>query len=266
MTHSLDYLAEKLRESKALAENTRRNLQILTELRDSAVHFYYDNSEFEKRLHEIGAAAVTNFHASVRAWFKQEPSASSAYFMPLAFVSPKSVSATNLTSEERRVLKFISAQMASAEEEPGSPYAVAVNLELRFIRSKGETATPVRVSNDPDALPVYLSEEDILERWPWTYAQLTTECRKRYSDFKEDKKYHDLRKQLASKSAYGHERLLHPGNPKSSRKMFFNPNILQELDKHYMRQQPQPVAVPVSQRTPLANGARNRHSATPPAV
>lgn len=214
-------------------------MQILTELRDSAVHFYYDNIQFEKRLHEIGAAAVTNFYAAVRAWFKQEPSTSSAYFMPLAFVSPKSVSATNLASEEKRVLRFISAQMASAEEDPGSPYAVAVNLELRFVRSKGDSATPVRVSNDPDALPVYLSEEDILERWPWTYDELTAQCRRLYSDFKADNKYHELRKGLASKPAYAHLRLLNPKNPAGGRKMFFNPNILQELDKHYERRKGQ---------------------------
>jgi hypothetical protein len=258
MTHSLDYLAEKLRENRVLAENVCRNLQILTELRDSAVHFYYDNSEFEKRLHEIGAAAVTNFYAALRAWFKHEPLPSTAYFMPLAFVSPKSLSATNLTSEEKRVLKFISAQMASAEEDPGSPYAVAVNLELRFVRSKSEAATPVRVSNDPDALPVRLSEEDVLARWPWTYDELTSQCRKRYSDFKADHKYHELRKALASKPAYAHLRLLNPKNPAGARKMFFNPNILQELDKHYQRRETQQSALSVasarSESAPLTAG------------
>jgi hypothetical protein len=250
MTHSLDYLAERLRENKNLAENVCRNLQVLTELRDSAVHFYYDNSEFEKRLHEIGAAAVTNFYAAVRAWFKQNPSTSSTYFMPLAFVSPKSVSATNLTSEEKRVLKFMSAQIASAEEDPGSPYAVAVNLELRFVRSKGETATPVRVSNDPDALPVYLSEEDILERWPWTYDELTAQCRKRYTDFKADNRYHELRKGLAARPAFAHLRLLNPKNPAGGRKLFFNPNILQEIDKHYQRSEAQHLAASTLQNRP----------------
>jgi hypothetical protein len=107
----------------------------------------------------------------------------------------------------------------------------------------------VRVTNDADALPVYLSEQDILERWPWTYDQLTAQCRTRYSDFKADKKYHDIRKQLASKAAYAHERLLHPGNPASSRKVFFNPNILQELDKHYSRNEPQRASAAIPGRS-----------------
>jgi hypothetical protein len=239
MTHSWDYLAEKLRQEKGLAENVCRNLEILGELRDSAVHFYYDSGEFEKRLHEIGAAAVTNFYAAARDWFSQNLRQLSLYFMPLAFVTPQSVSAAPLTSEEKRVLRFISSQVASGEQESGSPYAVAVNLELRFVRSKVDTATPVRVTNDPDALPVYLSEQDILERWPWTYDQLTAQCRRRYSNFKADKRYHEVRKRLASKPAYAHERLLDPRNPSGSKKVFFSPTILQELDKHYSRNQPE---------------------------
>jgi hypothetical protein len=235
MTHSLEFLADKLRQSKALPENAYLNLKILTELRDTAVHFYRDNSEFEKRLHEIGAAAVTNFYAAARDWFAGGLPAMRGYFMPLAFVTPQAVSGTSLTLEEKRILKYISSQIASAGEDAGSPYAVAVNLELRFVRSKSQAATPVRVSTDPDALPVYLTEEDIRQRWPWTYKALTIQCRGRYSDFKENRKYHDLRKQLEFKPAYAHERLLDPDNPTSTKKVFYSSNILQEFDKHYTR-------------------------------
>ncbi len=110
------------------------------------------------------------------------------------------------------------------------------------MRSKSQAATPVRVSTDPDALPVYLTEEDIRQRWPWTYDELTIQCRSRYSDFKENKKYHDLRKQLASKPAYAHERLLDPGKPTSTKKVFYSSTILQEFDKHYTRKTAAAVA------------------------
>ena len=54
MTHSIGYLADKLHQNRALAESAYRNLQILTELRDSAVHFYYTDAQvFEKRIHEM---------------------------------------------------------------------------------------------------------------------------------------------------------------------------------------------------------------------
>jgi hypothetical protein len=48
-------------------------------------------------------------------------------------------------------------------------------------------------------------------------------------------KYHDLRKQLANDPRFGHVRQLDPGNPRTSKMTFFNPNILTEFDKHYTK-------------------------------
>jgi len=41
MTHSLSYLAAKLSEWSLLDKNVLGNLEILEEIRDSAVHFYH---------------------------------------------------------------------------------------------------------------------------------------------------------------------------------------------------------------------------------
>jgi hypothetical protein len=64
---------------------------------------------------------------------------------------------------------------------------------------------------------------------------LTKECRKRYADFKAVQKYHDLRKRMLKDKRFGEIRFLDPGNARSAKKPFFNPNILQELDKHYKK-------------------------------
>lgn len=89
--------------------------------------------------------------------------------------------------------------------------------------------------NNPNAPEVRLTEEQVREKYPWDYDRLTAECRKRYSDFKLVQKFHDLRKSLAADARFGHVRHLDPGNPKSSQKPFFNPNIIAEFDKHYTR-------------------------------
>jgi len=52
MTHSLDYLAEKLTKQRQLDENARRNLEALSELRDTAVHFYHRSPELNERVQE----------------------------------------------------------------------------------------------------------------------------------------------------------------------------------------------------------------------
>jgi hypothetical protein len=50
-----------------------------------------------------------------------------------------------------------------------------------------------------------------------------------------DRKYHECRKKLAGNQRFCHVRELDPGNPKSAKKPFFNPNILAEFDKGYTK-------------------------------
>ena len=110
-----------------------------------------------------------------------------------------------------------------------------MNVEIKFTRSKAKDALGVQITNNPNAPEVRLTEDLIREKYPWDYERLTGECEKRYSDFKLVQKYHDLRKKMVSDNRFGHVRELDPGNPKSQRKQFFNPNILAEFDKHYAK-------------------------------
>lgn len=233
-THGLDYLSKQLFQSRALHENAWKNLQILSEMRNSAVHFYHGNPDFAERLQEIGAAAVKNFHAACTDWFRVNLSRYNLYLMPLAFVSSSgTAAAVVLHAGEKRFLKYVSG--LQQDDHPDSPYSVAVNVELRFVKSKAKDALAVKVTTDPNALPVRLTEEQIRDRYPWDYWQLTRHCRERYSDFKIDKNYHRVRKGLESDSRYTHIRLLDPGNPHSAKKVFYTSGILVMFDKYYKR-------------------------------
>ena len=154
--------------------------------------------------------------------------------MPLAFVTARSPRTMVINPEEKRILKYIT-DMASVDQQPESPYAVAVDVQFRFVKSNVQGAAAVRATSDPSALPVYLTEEDIRRNWPLTYDELTARCRTRYSDFKVDKKYHQIRKQFASNATYAHLRLLDTNNPDGVKKQFYSPTLLQELDKHYTK-------------------------------
>jgi len=120
-------------------------------------------------------------------------------------------------------------------EEHKSPYMVTVNVELKFVRSKSATAAPVRITNDPDAPAVRLTEEQIREKYPWDYQILTQKCREIYKEFKTNIDYHKLRKKYDSDSRFVYVRKLDPENPKTPIKRFYNPAILKELDKIYSR-------------------------------
>lgn len=232
-THSLDFLAKKLVETKTLDPNAWANLQALLELRDSSIHFYNRAGAFSVRLQEIGMASLKNFVAASKAWFQSDLSEFNFYLMPLSFVAlPQQAEAIILNSEEKKFLSFVQS-LEAASTTTTSPFAVTVNIDIKFTRSKAVDALGVQITNNPNAPEVRLTEEQIRDRYPWDYERLTDECRKRYAQFKLDDKYHAIRKQLLKDKRFGAVRFLDPGNPKSAKKPLFSPNILNELDKHY---------------------------------
>ena len=234
-THSLDYLAKKLVETKAFDGNAWANIQALLEMRDSSIHFYNRAGAFPVRLQEIGTASLKNFVTAAKSWFGRDLSEFNFYLMPLSFVAlPQQTEAVVLNHEEKKFLAFIES-LESAKDDAASPYSVTVNIDIKFTRSKAQGILGVQVTNNPNAPQVRLTEEQIRDRNPWDYDRLTEECRKRYADFKVAKKYHDLRKRLLRDKRCGEIRYLDPGNTKSSKKPFFNPNILREFDKHFTK-------------------------------
>lgn len=233
-THGIEFLAKRLVQQKRLDQKVWNNIEILLEIRDSSVHFYNKSPAFALRLYEVGAASVKNFVAVLDDWFKRDLSDFNLYLLPLSFGGTPSKSDALLNAEEQKFLSYL-AGLQPKNTDPTSRFSVAVSVEVKFVRSKSREAIPVVITRDRKATAIQLTEEQIREKYPWDYNRLTAECKKRYSDFKIVDEYHDLRKELLGNPKFGTIRYLDPGNPKSSKKAFFDPNILVELDRHYVR-------------------------------
>ena len=235
LTQDLFYLAKKLVERKYLTQNTLKNIEILLEIRDSSIHFYNTSSEFTNKLQTIGAASIQNFASLAQEWFGCDLSEFDFHLMPLSFVAlPTQTEALVFNKEEQNFLDFLNQQETQADETD-SQYAVTINFEVKLKRSKSKDALGVFVTTDPDATPVRVTEEQVLDQYPWDYGKLTEKCRSRYSNFKQNKKYHAIRKSLQEEkeNILCKTRYVDPGNPKSTKKLFYKPEILTEFDKHY---------------------------------
>jgi len=214
----------------------RTNIELLTEIRDNSIHFFNKDFELSKRVLEIGTASVRNYVTLSRKWFGADLSGYNMFIMPMAFAGNLPLAEViPLNGQERQLLDYIRAARSETTEDPASDYSVALEVDVRFKRTSGESFADVRVTRDPDAAPVRLEEEDILERYPWDYQILTTRLSKRYSDFLQNSDYHDLRRALESEGAYCRERLLDPGKPRGLKKRFYSPNIVRGFDRHYTR-------------------------------
>jgi len=216
-----------------LGPHIRANLDALIAIRDSAAHYVNASPLLAKQVLEIASATIKNFVILSRTWFDRDLSDYLSLILPLSFIDGvKDIESVVVTAGEDRLIKYLQG-LALTESDIDSPYAVAIKVEVKLERSKLATASKVQVTNDPDAVKVVLSEQDVKVRYPWDYKALGDKCAARYSDFKRDAKFHTLRKPLVGDARYSHSRFLDPGNPKSGRKDFYSPAILEVLDQHY---------------------------------
>jgi hypothetical protein len=236
---AFDRLVNEYKDSLDAA--VRTNLDALVEIRDNSVHFLNsDDLVLNQAIHEIGTATIKNYVALVRQWFAVDLSKYRVLLMPIAFLSsPQRAEGLPLNAEERHFLKYLESLRPDGTDEVTNDFNVALSIDVRVRRTKDSSGVPMTFSNAPNAIPVRLEEEDIRERYPWDYDVLTAQLSKRYTNFKANQRYHEVRQTVEVDQRYCRERLLDPGNPRSARKRFYNPNILKVFDSNYERAKPQ---------------------------
>lgn len=235
MTLTIGQAIAKLEKSDPLPAEVRDNLFGLIEIRDNAVHYVNPSLELQKRVLEIGSAALRNYLELSKQWFEIDLSHLSLYLLPIGFINTTSKTTAVVTDpDEKKLLTFLNTLVAGQGQ--GADFHVALEVDIKLTRATATSRAPMSVvvdSSDPAAMKVQLSEEDIRQRFPWTYADLRKHLAKRYADFKVNTKFHRIRRPLMTNTGLVHERLLDPKNPKSGKKDFYNANIVREFDPHY---------------------------------
>lgn len=243
ITFGATYLAGKLLEdvNSGFGRNCNDNLKGLLEIRDNAAHFINKDLNFGRRVLEFGTASLQNYLRLITIWFSFDLSRFNFFLMPLSFYhgfeSVVAVSVAKYSDQESRLLSYLNSLDAepSGEDADDDVDAITMRIKTSFMRGKGEDALAFRWTDDKNAPTISVAEEDILKNYTLDYKRLTGQLRRRYSDFLENNDYHKLRKSLESEKKYCIERLLDPGNPRSSKKRFYNSNILTEFDKIYTK-------------------------------
>jgi hypothetical protein len=221
----------------SIDDHAIENISLLMEIRDNAIHFLNVGRDLHKRVQEVGAAALRNFAFAAKSWFDCDLSEYQFALMPVAFETPAGVIQTIFGEDTKgaagKVAKLLGDQERKYPFEASKPYNVGVEVELKFVRKPDANALPVILSpNDPNAIAVTLTEEDVLKNYPWDYGELCKALR-RIPGFKENGFFHKVRRPLENDPRYCRERQLNPRNKRSSKQRFYNPNIVAEIVKHY---------------------------------
>ncbi len=237
LSHGLGKVISELenRSGVKLAPAIKGNLEALTEVRDSAVHFVVASPQLAKQVLEVGTAAVRNFVELARLWFHHDMSGRHFFLMPIGFADASSGgSAVILSNDESKLISFL-AQMASNVDASDGPFNIALDVNLSFKRTQPAGALAIAISNDPSAPEMRLTDDDFKKIYKWTYDNLLKALKKRYSDFKSNAKFSGIKRPLMADPKFVRARFLDPDNPKSGKKDFYSPAILGEFDKHYTR-------------------------------
>jgi hypothetical protein len=229
------------------------NLIALTEIRDNSIHFVNDDLLLSLKIQELGSASLQNYLHLVSSWYGDVLSVYNFYLMPLSFFRDfNEAPGISLNSSEKKVLEYIrkTEETYDGMEDVGE-YNLTLRIEVKFQKVKSTSGLPVQISNNPNATAVFLSEDDFTDKYPWDYDILSTRLSMRYSNFKMNARYHELRKQLEQDKRFAYERLLNPKNQNGGKKTFYSPNIQREFDKHYSKVNSQSIAADKSINTAL---------------
>lgn len=187
------------------------NIEALTEIRDNSIHFINDDYLLSTKIQEIGTASLQNYLHLVKDWFGDVLSRYNFYLMPLSFFRDfDSAPGVSLNTNEKKLLKYIKSVEEAYDNTQVGNYNLALKIDVKFQKVKSTSGVPIQITNDPNAPSFRLSEEDVMEKYPWDYQILTTRLKKRYSNFKENNLYHDQRKVLALNEKLCHSRLYNP--------------------------------------------------------
>ena len=210
------------------------NIEALTEIRDNSIHFINDDYLLSTKIQEIGTASLQNYLHLVKDWFGDVLTRYNFYLMPLSFFRDfDTAPGVSLNTNEKKLLKYIKSVEEAYDNASVSNYNLSLKIDVKFQKAKSTSGVPIQITNNPDAPAFRLSEEDVMEKYPWDYRVLTTRLKRRYTNFKENNIYHEQRKSISSNENLCHSRLYNPAKKNSKTKKFYNPNMLKEFDKLY---------------------------------
>jgi hypothetical protein len=215
------------------------NIRAIAEIRNAAVHFVNADEKLRERVWQLGTGSLRNFMRAGQDWFGVDLSEHRLFMMPLAFVQPEEVEAVPLKERAKEIASLTAFLDALEKRHAGigadQPFVMGLKLEFKLAASRQVDAPAVRLTTDPKALAIRLSEEELKARFPLTYETLVERLQERYSDFKVNKAFHNRRKRLEGDPKLTHERKLDPFNKNSAKKRFYAPGMVDRFDAFYTK-------------------------------
>ena len=232
-THSIDYLIKEMMKQGRIEKPICDNLRVLDEFRNASVHFYINSREIAYRLQEVGMATVLNFSTLLQMWFKKTLSDLDLPLMPLSIANEPKVFQHDKTKEESKFLKFMEQQGVGGQNDTGK-FSVSVNIRVKLSRVPSNEDVSVRITNDPTAAPVSLTDDQMLQKFPYSHAMLVAELKRKYpGKFIQNAEFYRYKRRIEQNPSMCTTRYLDPKKKSGTGMKWYSTAALQEFDKYY---------------------------------
>ncbi len=212
-----------------VTQNVRTNVELLSNIRNDVAHIGSLSPELEQRIGELGTASVHNFVQLLKKWF-DEP-VDNLYMLPVGFLGTAVGVPTSSDQRQRDLLKRLTD--ISAASDPEDPHPLALHVHTNISPARGGGATIGRTS-DPNAPAFRLTDDQILDLYSTSHAEIVDACRDRYINFIQNSRFNHLMKSVKRDADCAFERPHNLKNKKGSGTFLFNKEaVLKRLDGHY---------------------------------
>jgi hypothetical protein len=222
-----------------ISKTLRENIEILVEYRDNAVHFLNESPALGKKIQEIGTASLKSYVTMVSSWFNFDLSRYNFFLMPISFFHSFEIESFSINSKDvqvKNLLNYIHQKELLYEVNDLKDHNISLSLETKFVKSQNSNGLNVKYSNDPELLINFDAEKAFENKYQLRYKEeLIPKLKERYKDFKMDKVFFKLKKELESNPNYCGEKCLDPKRKNSPKKKFYNSDIFKEFDKKYIK-------------------------------
>ncbi len=213
------------------------SIRLLIEIRNESVHFVHNDLTLSTRVQAVGTASLKNFMTLAMRWFGYDFQKFNFYLMPVSFYHLSDVDSFSLDNNaQSNLVNYLDKVEKQHEADDDPVFSISLRLETRLVKTSSDEAIHIRLTNDPSAPELQISEEDSLKSYPYTYLALCKKLRERYKDFKQNQIFHSHMKRLSTDGEkFCKKRRLDPNNLDSTYKFFYHSRILEEFDKYYSK-------------------------------
>lgn len=262
-TDCLDYFKKYVNQNK-LGDKYLvliKNLELINEYRNNIMHFYNETS-MEPIIFSLLTKNCMSYCDFMKDFFSVNPvDLENIFIMPIGFKLPfnpidylkkEKASKGTMSVEMIEFLNHIVAFDNELESEKiTDSVLVQYNLNLVSVKKQATSDLVVGISannenvpivtmdkkvklvNDPDAQKVYLSDDDYIRNYPYTFDMLVSECNRTIPNFKQNNEFYRIKRQVEKDINFAKERKLHPDRKKSPSTFRYSNEAIKEFQRIY---------------------------------